>query len=334
MVGCADRDAAASAETDFFFRLHGWGHTGAGPGTDQVAGQHHASGHAGARGIGFVDDDRSGLLLGQSLDRQIAPCCQVGAGHGGQDLSGLLVANARTQQSVQRIEQDVLGLPTDGVEGQCHAHGGAISVSFGGVFCFDPRCVAGFGTQVAASGDVAVDHCGAHIREHQVGGDQAFDGQRSTRCGGFVVSRLFGARLFVHSALFGGCFFRCCFFRCSVLRCSLFVGIFIRCVFLRHWKFRQFLVRQQGGDAGRATRQQRDIAIGVDGRTVHQGVDHIAHVVAHELGAQGGLALAAHRGPNAGHDARGVAGLGRHITANGENRAFWQTQLTRLGFGR
>ena len=239
------------------------------------------------------------------VDGQIAIRTEVGPCHSGQNLSRLLVANAGAQQSVDGVEEYVLCFPTDGVERERDAHGGTVGVGFGAVFCFNFGGVAGQSGEVTTRVDVAVEHRHAHIGQHHVGGDQTFDGHRGGGLRRGCVGRGFGED--------------------TVGRVG-FSFLFV--------EQRQSLIGQQSHDAGGATGQQFDIAPHFELGLVNQGQDRAAHIVAHQLRAQGGSAFAAHRRANAGHDARGVTGFSQQIAAHIENRIGAKTICPRLGLGR
>ena len=279
-----DLQAATGGQDHPVGRVQGRGHAGTHARAQQIARQHHAGGHAGAAGGGLIGDGGADVFFGLRVDRQIALRAQVGAADGGQNLRGLLLADAAAQQGIDGVEQDVLRRPANGVEGQGHTHGGASGIGLGVVGGVDLGGIAGHCGQVTARVDIAVEDGHAHIRQHQVGGDQALEGHRG-----------FASR--------GG---RCSSSRRRSLRCGT-CG--------------QRLVGQQGLYAGRAARQQRHVSSGVQARAIDQHLYGAAHVVTHELGAQGRSALAAGRGANARHDARGVAGLGQDIGAHREHGA-------------
>ena len=267
------------------------------PGADHVAGQHQTHTRTGARGRRLVEDLGAHTLARARIDREGTAGLQRAGQHAGDDERRVFVADARTQQRVQGVEQDVLRCPADGVESQRRPDRRARGSGGGGILGLDRGAIARLDRQVAPGHDAAVEHGVAHLGLHRVRGDQTVQRERGILGLGLLL-RLRLRRLVYGRLVFGAPV------------CGILGSIALWRLILRWFRIQvlQRFVGQQRGDRRGTPRIDRDVALDRDRGAIDEGVDHTAHIVAHELAACRRRAAARGRAADAGRDARGVTG--------------------------
>ena len=139
----------------------------------------HRAGAAATQGLGVIVDFRMDILRGVGRDRQVACDIDLRVGDRRLDRGAAVsldhVDEIGADQRVDGVEQEVLPLHADGVEGEHDARrrllGDGLRVHLGG----DLRSAVGRDREVDA-GDVAAGNGGVGIAQHVVGRDDAIDG--------------------------------------------------------------------------------------------------------------------------------------------------------------